>query len=298
MSVRTIDTSKASNHPSSSTLVRACAIQMVSSLDWHENQETATRLLTKAARDNNKIAVLPENFITYGDKLTPTESEQRRFIADFSTVASSLNLWLVAGTFPVHSHVLAEFFSEYESVARDNRPYAASLVFSPAGEPVAAYTKLHLFDVSVDDGVKRYCESNTFRHGERPMVFSAFNQSFALAVCYDLRFAELFKIFHERQCSAILFPSAFTSKTGEAHWHTLVRARAIETQSYIVAANQGGDHPNGRSTWGESMIVDPWGKVIDCLDKGEGIVSAEIDTNFVKQCQNAMPIAQHRRQLE
>ncbi|VUD59913.1 2-oxoglutaramate amidase [Thalassocella blandensis] len=284
-------------HPSRITV---CAIQMVSTLDWQQNHTTAVALLEQAAAAQCQLAVLPENFITYGDKNTPDEQQQFQFIQDYAALAKKLNLWIVAGTFPLHSHVLAKTFKQYQRISSDRRPYAACLVFDPQGTAVAAYTKLHLFDVDVKDldgsnGVQRYCESDVFRPGESPAVFQAFNQTSGLAVCYDLRFPELFRVLIDKGCRFICFPSAFTAKTGQAHWRTLVCARAIETQCYIIAANQGGLHPNGRETWGETIIVDPWGSVLASIDKGEGIAVAEMDFDFVAQCRDAMPVSQHRR---
>lgn len=275
--------------------VKVAAIQMVSSLDSQENYDSATSLLEEAARGGCELAVLPENFITYGDRNIPSETQQQKFIAYFSSLAKSLNMYIVAGTFPLHSHVLADTFTQYRSVDRDDRPYAACVVFDKKGNAESVYTKLHLFDADVQDNVQQYCESKFFRHGETTSTFNAFGETSGLAVCYDLRFPELFHSLVELGSSFICFPSAFTEKTGEAHWRTLICARAVETQSYIIAANQGGEHSNGRRTWGESMIVDPWGNILSVIEKGAAVVSAELDFGFVYDCRKAMPLQKHRR---
>lgn len=284
------------NSASTSNAIVA-AIQMVSSVDQHRNYAVAEELVASAKAQGATLVVLPENFITYGSKEAPSIQEQRAFIETFSKVAAENALTLIAGTYPLSAEVLAEHDPLYANVVAHTLPYAASLAFSSEGNVSAVYTKLHLFDAAVNDGVQRYQESATFRHGECPVTFNTLGHTLGIAVCYDLRFADVFTYFHQQQCSMICFPSAFTATTGEAHWNTLIRARAIETQSFIIAANQGGNHDNGRSTWGESMIVDPWGQVLASCAQGDAVVLAEIDLAKVSETRSKMPIQEHRRRF-
>lgn len=275
--------------------MKVAAIQMVSSIDSYKNESVAKELLLQASSQNAELVVLPENFLAYGAKVSPTFEQQREFLEKYSLFAKELNICIVAGTFPIHGEVLAENFPEFTSVAQHNLPYAACVVFGSQGQLIRVYTKMHLFDADVDDGVRRYCESNTFRHGESPQSFGLGNEKIGLGVCYDLRFSRFFQYYFDEGTKALCLPSAFTAKTGTAHWEVLVRARAIENQSYLIAANQGGLHDNNRESCGKSMIVDPWGKILACKDVGQGIITADIDFDYVVACRKAMPIAQHTR---
>lgn len=283
-----------------STKVNVAAIQMVSSHDIDENLETAKKLLQLAVEQNAKLIVLPENFLTYGNKIKPDNDQQEHFLATMSDIAREHSVWLVAGTYPISQAVIEKQTyhldnNSFESAhVRSDKPFAASAVFDSDGLCQGIYTKVHLFDADVNDGTKRYRESDEYRHGQNIPTFTSPWGIFGVAVCYDLRFPEIFTFFQRQGCSLICLPSAFTEATGRDHWQVLVRARAIETQSFVVAPNQGGVHPKGRSTWGESMIVGPWGEVMTKIDKGEGVIVASIDFSRVDDTRRKMPVAQHR----
>ena len=247
-------------------------IQMVSQSDVLANLAQARRLLEKAAAGGAQLAVLPENFAAMG----------RRDIADIGRAealgegpilpwlkqaARDLNLWVVAGTLPLPP--------EGQPDAKVN---ACSLLINADGEQVARYDKLHLFDVDVSDSRGRYRESDDYAHGERVVVADTPVGKLGLTVCYDLRFPELYSELRSAGAELITAPSAFTAVTGAAHWDILIRARAIETQCYVLAAAQGGVHPGPRETYGHAAIIDPWGRVLAEQTQGEGVLLAERDS--------------------
>ncbi len=171
----------------------------------------------------------------------------------------------------------------------------ACLVFDPRGEMVARYDKMHLFDVQVDDRQAQYSESRSFEPGSRIVCVDAPVGRIGLSICYDLRFPELYRKLLEQGAEILTVPSAFTKVTGEAHWEVLLRARAIENQCFVLAANQGGVHNATRETWGHSMIVDPWGRVLARVESGEGVAVADIDLSALHALRSRMPIQSHRR---
>lgn len=262
------------------------AIQMASSPNVGANLLEAERLLEKAASQGAKLAVLPENFALMGkaesDKLAVAEPDGKGPIQEFlSRTAERLKLWLVGGTFPIQS--------------REGKVRAACLVYDDKGRRVGRYDKIHLFDVSVPGTEERYQESNTIDAGEQPLVVDTPLGRLGLSVCYDLRFPELYRQMAEIGTDLLAVPAAFTARTGVAHWEVLVRARSVENLCYSVAANQGGFHLNGRETFGHSMIVDPWGKVLACLPQGAGVVTAEYDPDRLKNVRMAFPVLEHRK---
>lgn len=288
------------------SVIKVAAIQMVSlAQSYQQNLKRATALIEQAAQQGAELVVLPENFLTFGETEPPSKVLQYAFMQTFSAMAKKLNLDIHAGTFPMEHEVLGQYFPLYtgleqekkdESTEGANRPYAASIVFSSQGNVASCYTKIHLFNASVNDGVKQYRESDTFRYGKRvPVLHQTKGVNVGLSVCYDLRFSELFLRLSQMGAHIISLPSAFTAATGEAHWETLVRARAIEYQCYVVAVNQGGKHSNGRETWGGTMIVDPWGTVLASMDKGEGVILCDLDIAYLTQRRQSMPIESHRR---
>ena len=246
------------------------AIQMVSSDTVAENLATAERLIAEAALKKAAFISLPENFplMTKRDKETRALGEPfgaGRLQSFLAAQARKHRLWLLGGTIPLCSD-------------KAGRVYAASLLYNPAGECSAHYRKIHLFDVQIDEsGKDAYRESDCFTPGRDVVVAATGVGNIGLSICYDLRFAELYRKMHRDNVQIIAAPSAFTAKTGEAHWEILLKARAIENLCYVIASNQGGKHANGRETWGHSMIIDPWGRILARLDKGEGVVTAEID---------------------
>ncbi len=269
--------------------LKAAAIQMTSGDDVAANLSAAGRLLLRAAEDGAQLAVLPENFAFMGakekDKLAHAEAEGSGPIQEFlADAARQFKLWIVAGTAPV-------------AVPGDpGRVYAASLIYDAEGVARGRYDKIHLFDVDTPGG-ERYRESNSIAYGElRPAVLATPLATIGFSVCYDLRFPELFRALTAQGAQVLTVPSAFTEKTGEAHWEVLLRARAIENQCFVIAAGQGGTHPGGRRTWGHSMIVDPWGVVLaQCLEEGEGVALAELDFEALLKLRQNFPVLSHRR---
>ncbi len=282
---------------------KVAAIQMVSSANAEENFSRATSLLSEAKNRGVSLAVLPENFISYGQKIKPSEQEQKAFISRMSELSRSLDMWVVAGSYPLSPQVLGLASPEGEP---NDKHFAACLVFDNTGRMAGHYLKVHLFDAVVGDAVKTYRESDEYYHGSEVACVSGFGRvdspnasldtySLGLAVCYDLRFPELFSGLVQQGARIICVPSAFTEVTGRAHWEVLLRARAIETQCYIIASNQGGKHEKGRSTWGRSMIVSPWGDIISQCDTGEAVVCASLDMKVLTEIRENMPVQQHRR---
>jgi nitrilase len=198
--------------------------------------------------------------------------------------ARELGLWIIGGTIPLRVE------SEPQRVA------AASLVFDERGRNVARYDKIHLFDVDIPDRNERYRESATVAAGREPMVVSTPIGRIGLAVCYDVRFPELFRVLLAQGAEVLSLPSAFTAPTGRAHWELLVRARAVENLCYVLAPAQSGSHPNGRETWGDSMIVDPWGHVLGRVEAvGPGLAVAEIDRTLQQELRGRFPALSHRK---
>lgn len=267
---------------------RVAAIQMVSGPDLEANLAAAGRLLERAAAAGAQLAVLPEAFSLYlsGEqrRLGKREAGPQPRVRDFlQEQAARHRLWLVGGTVPLLA-------------AGADRPHAACLVYAADGREVARYDKTHLFDVEVADRQGSYRESDTFCAGAgRIVTVPTPCGRLGLAVCYDLRFPELFGLLREQGAELIALPSAFTRRTGLAHWLPLLRARAIETQCYLIGANQGGEHSAKRHTSGGSTIVDGWGTVLAEAPFGEAVVTAEIDLDELHRLRAAMPVATHRR---
>ena len=263
------------------------AVQMASGPNINANLLEAGRLIGAAAEAGAQLVVLPENFALMGmserDKVTVREEEGegpiQRFLAE---QAAKHNLWLVGGTVPLAAQA-------------DDKVRAACLLYSNRGEQVARYDKIHLFDVSLDASNEKYTESETIEPGEDVVVVDTPVGRLGLAVCYDLRFPEMFRAMLDEGMELLALPSAFTAITGKAHWEVLVRARAIENLCYVVAAGQGGYHVNGRETHGDSMICDPWGAILDRLAQGSGIVVAEVDQHRLENIRRNLPAISHRR---
>ena len=262
------------------------AVQMNSGPRMPDNLEAAARDIAAAAAAGARMVVLPENFaimpLTDADRLAVVEKDGSGPIQDFlAAQAKHHRLWIVGGTIPL--------------AAKDSRKVrAACLLFNDRGEPVARYDKMHLFDVQLDNGEK-YHESNSFEPGDDVVVADTPFGKLGLAVCYDLRFPELFRRMQEQGAEIFAVPAAFTAHTGKAHWEVLVRARAIENLAYVIAAAQDGRHANGRETYGESMIVNPWGEILARLAHGVGHVIAECDHARLQEVRKNLPSIQHRR---
>lgn len=267
--------------------MKVAAIQMVSGTGLDANLSEALRLLRQAAQAGAELAVLPEYFCIMGkkdeDKLLLAEQPGVGAIQDFLAVAArDLNLWLVGGTLPM-------------AVADPHHAANASLVYNPEGQCVTRYDKIHLF--RYDNGREAYDESVVLQAGDTPRAFEMTDRSgqawrVGMSVCYDLRFAELYKAL---AAQILLVPSAFTHTTGQAHWEVLLRARAIENQAFVIASAQGGVHENGRRSWGHSMVIDPWGEVMAMHAVGPGVALAEVDMARLNSVRQQLPSLQHRR---
>jgi predicted amidohydrolase len=264
------------------------AIQMASGPKVDANLIEVARLIGEAVSKGAKMVVLPENFAIMGmtehDKVKVRETEGQGPIQNFlHEQAAKHGIWLVGGTIPLEASV-------------PDKVRASCLVFNDKGERVARYDKIHLFDVNLPEHDETYHESQTIENGEQiaPIVETPYGK-LGLAVCYDLRFPEMFRYMAREGAEIFTLPSAFTDITGKAHWEVLVRARAIENLAYVVAPGQGGYHANGRQTYGDSMIVDPWGRVLDRLPKGSGVVMADVDPQQVSSVRTTFPALQHRR---
>ena len=271
----------------SSTPTKAAAIQMASGTNVNANLLTTEKLLEQAAREGATLAVLPENFAFLGadsaEALPYRERQGDGPLQDFlSRIAARLGIWIVGGTIPLEGD-------------DRSRWRAASLVFDSSGKEVARYDKRHLFDVTLIESGEQYNESDTIEPGDRIVVIDTPVGRLGLAVCYDLRFPELFRAMVDQGAEVFSLPAAFTAVTGRAHWDILVRARAIENLAYVVAAAQGGFHIKGRETYGHSMIVDPWGTVLARHERGNGIAIATIDPDFQASTRRNFPSLSHRR---
>lgn len=264
-------------------------IQMTSQPELVVNLAAARHLLECAARQGARLAVLPENFASLGhpDIRAVARAEacgEGPILPWLARTARELGLWLVAGTLPLppDDHP-------------DARPRACSLLFDDGGRRVARYDKLHLFDVEVADGRGSYRESDDYAPGEQVVVADTPFGRLGLSVCYDLRFPELYTELRRQGAELISVPSAFTRGTGQAHWETLLRARAIETQCYLLAAAQGGEHAGGRQTHGHAAIVDPWGRLLCRDESDEGLLLLEPDAAEQAAIRQRMPVQLHRR---
>ncbi len=266
--------------------MKIAALQMTSGPDVAANLATAGTLLAAAAGAGARLAVLPENFAFVGlgdaDKRKVGEAEGSGPIQDFlGNTARSLRLWIVGGTVPL-------------KVPGEGRVAAASLVFDDAGRAVARYDKIHLFDVDLPGRREYYRESADIAPGNEPIVVETPVGKLGLAVCYDMRFPELFRRLSAAGAQLLSVPSAFTAPTGRAHWETLLRARAIENLCYVIASAQSGIHPNGRETYGDTLIVDYWGRVLRRKPRGHGFVVCEVDLNRQAEARAAFPALRHR----
>jgi deaminated glutathione amidase len=269
--------------------MKVAAVQMVSTGLVADNLQQAHKLLQQAAQRGAELAVLPEYFCLIGqhdaDKLAIQETfgdgPIQQFLAD---TAKELGLWLVGGTLPLAGTTTDKVFN-------------SSLAFNPQGQCVARYDKIHLF--RFDNGKESYDESRVLERGHTPTQFALPSRDghtwqIGMSVCYDLRFAELYRGYAAAGADVLLVPAAFTHTTGMAHWEVLLRARAIENLTYVLAAAQGGVHPNGRQTWGQSVVIDPWGHVLAQKAVDAGVVVAELDIVAMRHWRSQLPALQHR----
>jgi nitrilase len=270
-------------------MLRVAALQMSSGPEVGANLRTVERLLERAVDNDVRLVVLPENFSLMprrdSDRLGAAETAGQGPVQAFvSEQAARHDLWIVAGTIPIVSHDI-------------HRVRAASLVYDNHGRQAARYDKIHLFDVAVSDQ-EAYRESDYIEPG--PVQGNQIGVEtpvgrWGLTVCYDVRFPELYRALSRDGVCVFAVPSAFTATTGKAHWEVLLRARAVENLAYVVAAAQFGAHANGRRTYGHSMVIGPWGEVIDEVEEQEGMAVADVDIEYLKRLRDGFPSLDHRR---
>lgn len=271
---------------------KIASIQMASGTNVSANLIEAGRLISDAAKAGANLVVLPENFAIMGlneeDKVKICEKEGTGLIQEFLSAQAIKNkVWLIGGTIPLCTD-------------DKKRIFASCLVYDEEGNQICRYDKIHLFDVQLNsknaDGTNEiYNESETIKSGNSAKVFDSPFGKIGLAICYDLRFPELFRELVLQGAETIIIPAAFTAITGKAHWEILLRSRAIENLCYVVASAQGGYHVNGRETHGDSMIIDPWGTILDHLPQGTGYAMAEINIEQVKSIRQNFPALKHRK---
>lgn len=264
-------------------MTKVAAIQMVSTPDIGENIESARRLIAEAVQQGAELVLLPEYWPSIGksdkEKLAQAEEPGAGPVQDFmSAMAKTHGIWLIGGTLSLVSPV-------------ENKVLNTTLVYDPQGKAISRYDKIHLF--SFASGKEAYDESTYICGGNDVVSFEAPFGRVGLTVCYDLRFPELFRALGE--CALIVVPAAFTYTTGKVHWEILLKARAIENQCYILAAAQGGRHQTGRRTWGQTVLIDPWGEVKAELMEGEGIVLGEIEQEVLSTIREKLPALKHKR---
>jgi predicted amidohydrolase len=275
------------NKPRNTSELNIASIQMVSTPSLNENLEVAARLTKAAADSGAQLAVLPEYFCLMGlkdtDKVQAREAVGSGPIQErLAAIAQENNIFLVAGTIPLEAK-------------ESNKVLNTSLVFDPQGKQIARYDKIHLFGFQTE--TERYEESETIAAGSQPGQFAIklneVDWLFGLSICYDLRFPELYRSLGQVDCHII--PAAFTYTTGKDHWEILLRARAIENQCYVLASAQGGIHLNQRRTWGESMLIDPWGQILSKLPEGEGFIQGTLSKDKLKEVRSKLPALKHRK---
>ena len=266
---------------------QVAAIQLNSGTNVNANLLAAEKMLEQAAQQGATLAVLPENFAYMGAacrdaaiiKEPAGEGPLQTFL---SRLAARLGIWIVGGTIPIETDTAHKWRS-------------ASIVYDATGTQVGRYDKQHLFDVNIPNSNQSYNESETIEPGDQTSVIDTPIGKLGLAICYDLRFPELFRRLIDQGAEIIAVPAAFTAVTGKAHWETLVRARAIENLVYVIAAGQGGYHVEGNETYGHSMIVDPWGTLKDQRERGTGYAIATVDRKFQQHTRQNFPCLNHRR---
>jgi len=266
--------------------MKVAAIQMTSGPVLQANIATATRLIQSAVQAGANMLLLPEYWPLMGmheqDKTRLANSVDAVTMTTFMATQAKLHgVYLIGGTVPLTSPLT-------------DKVYNTTLVFGPQGDQIARYDKIHLFGFT--KGVESYQESTSIVPGTVPVSFTGTDGvtscKVGLSICYDLRFPELYRSFGP--VDLLVVPAAFTYTTGQVHWEILLRARAIENQCYVLASGQVGHHPNGRHTWGHSMLIDPWGKIVTVLPESEGFVCGEIDTQLMQEVRRNLPALQHR----
>jgi len=265
--------------------LRAACIQMNSTDDKSANLLQAASLLEKAAGQGACLALLPENFACMAandaGRQAAAEDESDSYVLDFlAEQAAKLGMTVIGGSVLLRG-------GDGEKLRN------ASVVFNASGERLAVYDKMHLFDIELEG--ESYRESDSIQPGKLPQIAHLEGWDVGLSICYDLRFPELYRHYSASGCQLLTVPAAFTVPTGKAHWKTLLRARAIENQCYVMAAGQWGTHPGGRRTWGHSMIIDPWGEVLERRKEGDAVLVADLTQRNLESVRSRLPALKHRR---
>jgi len=283
----------------SDTLIKCALVQMNSGDRWQDNLQQAIDYASQAVQQGARLIVFPENFLCFGQnavsEFIPYVSHALSALQD---VSDRLECVLVCGSVPVPANGnTPDLYVQHvggETTSTNAKCFSRCLVLRP-NEASSHYDKIHLFDVDVNDGVGAYRESERYCAGLTPVVCEVLGQTLGMSICYDLRFPELFQKYASLGVGLISAPSAFTCQTGSMHWEVLLRARAIETQSYVLAANQCGEHGKGRRTWGHSMIVAPSGEILSQCGHEPGIAYATLDFSILERLRSAMPLQAHKR---
>src|SRR6188768_2471304 len=261
--------------------LRVAAVQLQSHDNVEQNLEMCRKLVVGARREGAQLVLLPENFAYFGDDAGKRSATERLSDGDgkiqraLAELARTSEVYLVAGGFP-------------EASQDAQRPFNTALVYGPDGRLVCSYRKIHLFDVALRDGTV-LSESAATTAGAAPVTFDIGKFRIGLSICYDLRFPELYRALVERGANVLVVPAAFTAHTGKDHWHPLLRARAIESQCFVIAAAQWGKHPLGRTTYGHSLVVDPWGTVMAEASDKVGFIGTTLDLDYLEQVRAAVP---------
>ena len=273
-------------------MTRIAAIQMASGTNVSANLSEVSKQITNAVEAGAKLVVLPESFAIMGlqdaDQIKVAEDEGVGPIQEFlSGEAKKHHIWLIAGTVPLKLNS--------DNPNYDKKVFSSCLVYDEKGKQVSRYDKVHLFDVHLEITNETYNESETLEAGNKAVVVDTPFGKIGLSICFDLRFPELYRELVLQGAEIIVVPSAFTAITGKAHWEVLLRSRAIENLCYVVASAQGGYHVNGRETHGDSMIIDPWGTILDRLPQGSGYVTADIDIENINNIRENFPVLKNRK---
>jgi len=261
------------------------AIQTQSTDDVERNLDQALKLSNHAVEGGAQFLALPENYAFLGSEVDKRALakplEGHPFLSPLQELAKKAGVWVLAGSVP-------------EASTDPDRPYNTSVVIGPDGALSSSYRKIHLFDIDIPDGVT-YCESAAVTPGDTTVLTTVGAFSVGLSVCYDLRFPELYRELVTKGAELLTVPAAFTLQTGKDHWDTLLRARAIENQAYVIAPNQWGSHGRGRASWGKTQIIDPWGTVLGLVGEEPGVCFARVSPDFLKRSRQNLPALTHRR---
>ena len=269
---------------------KVSAIQLNSGPNIKVNLFDVKNYIEEIASKDSKMVVLPENFALMpendNDYLKYSEIlDDGPIQAYISDLAKTYKIWIVSGTIPIKS-------------SDKNRVMASTITYDDKGQRVSVYNKIHLFDVTLPKSNESYNESKYFMPGETIEVIDTPIGKAGIACCYDLRFPELFRLQQEKGIEVIILPASFTEQTGKVHWEALIKARAIENLSYVVTSCQGGYHINGKNTYGHSTIISPWGKTLECIDKGKGFITSEIDLTQLKSIRENFPVLNHMKLMK